>query len=93
MNNYIIKVDKTIKPKNAKDRIEPNIIEGETYYVSNSGNIAYRCKVLDIMKDVKGTSYKLSIEIYYAVTKTSIEVRFFDEIGVTPEQAVENQTY
>jgi hypothetical protein len=90
-----IKVDKKIKPLKVDNRRLVSFVIGSKYYVSFGNNEAKQCRLLehDILQ--KRVNIELEYPKSYRTTMgqltTSNHYLFEDEIGESPEHAVENE--
>ena len=84
---HIIKVDKEITPIHYTKRTEPELIVGADYYVCFGNNIAYPCTLKEI---IAGRAKRIVITKYDNDQKFGEHVLFSNEIGKTPEEAVES---
>lgn len=85
---YELKVDKSIKPLKVEERKPFDLIIGEKYYVSFGMNRARPCKLLWCSDEVRnGFPLKISIDLLDGTTNSA----FGDEIGRTPEEAVQHE--
>lgn len=80
-----IKVSSKIKPLHFKDRKPVQLIEGGYYYVSFGNNSATRCLLTALPKEGENPD---TISIQINGRNHSI---YKDELGTTPEEAVQNQ--
>ena len=78
-----IKVDKKIEPILFNKRKEVPLIIGNEYYVSFGLNEAIRCTLVEI---IEGPPKRIRIRM-----DDGENILFADEIGRTPEEAVQHQ--
>lgn len=98
-----IKVDVMVKKKPRSERTIPELTIGETYYISFGANWAYPCILKEIIQEHNEPEVTVEIEkkplkkkvydIEGNIIKRPVSVHtvHFNEIGETPEHAVENE--
>ena len=74
-----VKVSSKVKPLHYRDRKPVKLVEGGYYFVSFGNNSAIRCVVIALPKEGENPDM------------ISIQVNNKDELGTTPEEAVQNQ--
>lgn len=84
---HIIKVDIEITPIHYTKRTEPVLTPGADYYVCFGNNIAYPCTLKEI---IEGRNKRVVITKYDNNQRFGEHVLFSNEIGQTPEEAVQN---
>jgi hypothetical protein len=84
---HIIKVDKEIIPVHYTKRTEPKLEIGADYYVCFGNNIVYPCTIKEI---IEGRNKRVVIDKYDKGQFFGEHVVFSNEIGQTPEEAVQN---
>ena len=102
-NNYInkISVDKKIKPIPHSQRAKPELIIGNSYYLSLGGSEAIPCTLIQLIGE-RHVEVECSIKsrtqkgFILAEGTKSMYMKFNhqilrDEIGTTPEEAILNQ--
>jgi hypothetical protein len=92
-NDAKIKVNNSIKPLHTKKRQKPELIIGNSYYISFGLNEAIPCILLKVIDNDKGNLKQVHVGIKNNSMRGygDISVLFSDEIGITPEQAVINE--
>lgn len=83
-----VKVDESIKPIHFSKRVKPELIIGASYYFSFDGKIAIPGELVEIIEDRK--MIKISAIINKERDQICTHQLFWDEIGLTPEEAVVN---
>lgn len=78
----MIKVDKNVKSIHYSKRVTCDLVIGKKYYYSEGNNIAKECTLVAIYSEMN----KVAIKPKNGLQK----IRFTDEIGETPEQAIIN---
>lgn|SRR5574344_1079008 len=84
-----VKVDKSVESIHYMARKKPKLVLGGTYYFSFGSHIAAPCKLVHIFEE-RG---KVDIEATRIMDKKESQITyclFWDEIGLTPEEAVIN---
>ncbi|WP_312190225.1 hypothetical protein [Sphingobacterium sp.] len=90
-DKYKIKVDNSINRIPRKDRIPFDLIVGETYYLSYGGNVAEPC-ILESKTDLPESKIKAISVILHLRKQISSQSIYSNEIGRTPEEAVQNES-
>ena|ERR1035437_4183689 len=98
MKKNEIKVDKKVKPLPFNERTIPELIIGNDYFVCFGSNIVRPCKLLEIREDVKMIVVSKNPPMIFktpllgkgAKIVHDCNVLYYDEIGLTPVQAVQN---
>jgi len=83
----VVKVDKSITPTPSTVRKEPALTVGADYYVCFGNNLAYPCTLIEILG---GSPKRIRISKKDRGEIFGEHVLFSDEIGLTPEEAVQN---
>lgn len=84
-----IKVSSKVKPLHYSKRTPFEIALSENYYISFGSNNAYPCEVLEIL-DTEENPRSIRVLIDLGPDKSTNYVKV-DEIGRTPEEAVQNE--
>lgn len=96
-----VKVNSKTRPLKRSERITPELKVGDSYYVSFGINWAYHCFISEIVNEFEQTEVKIKIRIkehlayFIRDGKRTYDpheehVVYANEIGKTPEQAVQN---
>jgi len=101
-----IKVDKKIKPLKNIERVSPQLIVGNDYYVSFMYNNTYPCRLIEIINEFNEVEVKIAIPVKLKSKRGFIDIDGnlsfrpsqlnivkATEIGLTPEDAVKNQVH
>ena len=92
MTTARIKVDKRIKPLHPSKRKVFEPVIGEQYYVCYESHYARRCRLVSIddARKPAGITVRVPMRKGRAIYEDILSL-FIDEIGRTPEEAVQNK--
>lgn len=84
-----ITVDASITPLPKEKWKAPSLVVGGEFFVSFGSNRAFRCSIVEVIKEALKTKVKIALPDELPILK-AVPILYADEIGATPEEAIQN---